>query len=63
MSRSTIHRRMLQWNLQVSQRFSAMSDLELDRLIVEVKRDFPMQNIEWCRANCVVEGTAFRDKG
>ena len=40
-SRSTIHRRMLQWNLQVSQRFSAMSDLELDRLIVEVKRDFP----------------------
>ena len=37
----SVHRRMLQWNLQVSQRFSAMSDLELDRLIVEVKRDFP----------------------
>ena len=32
---------MLQWNLQVSQRFSAMFDLELERLIVEVKRNFP----------------------
>ena len=40
-SRSTIQRRLREWGIQVCQRFSRISDAELDRLVTEVKCDFP----------------------
>lgn len=41
-SRSTLHRRLREYgiDLQVCERFSRISDAELDRLVTEVKRDF-----------------------
>ena len=39
--RSTVNRRMREWDLSVARRYADINDAELDRTVLEIKRGFP----------------------